>query len=67
MNLPDKVSEKGLEPELRRAFNRLIDYLRAMEPKSSASVSVQRTTEGVSLTVNQSARGIGNGGTPRWG
>jgi len=67
MNLPDKVSEKGLEPDLRRAFNRLIDYLRAMEPRSSASVSVQRTTEGVSLSVNPSARGSGSGGTPKWG
>ena len=67
MNLPDKVSEKGLEPDLRRAFNRLIDYLREMQPRSSASVSVQRTTEGVSLSVNPSARGSGNGGTRRWG
>jgi len=67
MNLPDKVSERGLEPELRRKFNQLIDYLREMQPRSSASVSVQRTVEGVSLSVNPSSRGSGNGGTSRWG
>jgi hypothetical protein len=67
MNLPDKVSERGLEPELRRKLNQLIDYLREMQLRSSASVSVQRTAEGVSLSVNPSSRGSGNGGVPRWG
>jgi molybdenum cofactor biosynthesis enzyme MoaA len=67
MRIPDKVPEKGLEPDLRRAFNQLVDYLRAMQPRDSASVSVSNTTNGVTLAVKQSARADAAGNVPRWG
>jgi len=67
MRIPEKVSEKGLEPDLRRAFNQLVEYLRTMQPRDSASVSVSNTTNGVTLAVKPSARGDGSGSVPRWG
>jgi molybdenum cofactor biosynthesis enzyme MoaA len=67
MRIPDKVSEKGLEPDLRRAFNQLVEYLRTIQPRDSSSVSVSTTTNGVTLAVKPSARGNGSGSVPRWG
>lgn len=68
MNLPDPVSEKGLEPELRRKFNQLLAFVRTIVPRDSSTVAVNRTASGVHLGVKPSARGSGgNGGVPRWG
>ena len=67
MNLPNEVPENGLEPDVRRALNALIRYVRQSQPKDSATVAVTKLGSGVHLEVKESARGGGNGAVPRWG
>lgn len=68
MNLPEPLPESGLEPEVRRAFNRLLAYVRTLTPRESGTVSVNRTQAGFTVDVKDSARGSGSEtSTPRWG
>jgi len=68
MIIPNEVSEKGLDPDVRRALNQLIRAVRQMIPQDSSTVSVTHNSSGIHLAVKESARGGGNGSTtPRWG
>jgi len=66
-DIPEEIPENGLEPEVRRAYNRLVRFVRRMIPRDSASVSVTHSAGGVHLAVKENARGNGNGSIPRWG
>lgn len=65
MKIPEKVQTGGLDPESRKTINAVIDYLRAAEPRDSATIAVSKSTSGTHLEVKPSARG--GDGTPRWG
>jgi hypothetical protein len=65
MKIPEKVQTGGLDPESRRKVNEILDYLRASEPRDSASIAVSRSTSGTHLEIKPSAKG--GDATPRWG
>lgn len=68
MNLPDPLPETGLEPDVRRQFNKLLAYIRTLTPRESGTVAVNRTQAGFTVEVKDSARGSGgNNQPPRWG
>lgn len=67
MNIPNEVPENGLEPDVRRALNALIRYIRETQPRDSSTVAVHRTTSGTHIEVKESARGSGRNQVPRWG
>ena len=65
MKIPNRLNERGLEPEIRREFNKLLAYVRTIAPKDSSSVAVSQTEMGAHIQVKPSARG--GDATPRWG
>jgi hypothetical protein len=67
MNLPDPISEKGLEPDLRRRFNRLLAAVKTLQIKETATTAVDRTAGGTFVHVKPSAGGGGANNVPRWG
>jgi len=63
-----KVPERGLDKEMRRQFNRLLDELDSLRPLPSSSVEIDRTSQGYFI---RSRGGSGSGSSdniaPRWG
>lgn len=66
---PEKVKEHGFDPDLRRAFNSLLEYLRCVEPRTSHGAKIERTANGffVVPTVTTQQDNNQNNSAPRWG
>jgi len=67
MKFPEKVSEKGFDPDMRREFNAVVDYLRSLTPRSSTGAEVERGADGFTIRPKNTGDSTNNNQAPRWG
>ena len=64
---PKKLPERGLEPEIRRAFNQLLDHVEGLKILPNSDVEIDRTTRGTFIRPKGSGNNTDNNQAPRWG
>jgi hypothetical protein len=65
MNVPDKLPETGLHGKTNRKVNAIIDWMKANQIRDTATVTHDRTTNGV-FPRSKSAPAVATAGTLLW-
>ena len=67
MKIPDKIPVSGLDKESRTKINQILEYLRTSQVLPSASITIDKTPDGVFVRSANSSSDGNNSEIPRWG
>ena len=66
MSEPQKVKSSGLNPEMRKQFNLMVDFVKSLRPMTGHATEIDKTSKGFFIRPKGSSSTTGTTGGARW-